>query len=68
MMDLAKEGRTMLIVTHQMEFARAVADRIVFIDDGVIVEEGKPDDFFTSPKTERAQKFLDAFKFEKRSK
>ena len=68
MMDLAKEGRTMLIVTHQMEFARAVADRIVFIDDGVIVEEGKPDDFFNSPKTERAQKFLDAFKFEKRSK
>ena len=67
MMDLAKEGRTMLIVTHQMEFARAVADRIVFIDDGLIVEEGKPDDFFSAPKTERAQKFLAAFKFEKRS-
>ena len=55
MMDLAKEGRTMLIVTHQLEFARAVADRIVFIDQGVIV-----------PKTERAKNFLDAFKFEKR--
>ena len=67
MMDLAKEGRTMLIVTHQMEFARAVADRIVFIDDGLIVEEAKPDEFFTAPKTERAKKFLDAFKFEKRS-
>lgn len=66
MMDLAKEGRTMLIVTHQLEFARAVADRIVFIDEGVIVEEATPDEFFTNPKTERAKKFLDAFKFEKR--
>ena len=66
MMDLAKEGRTMLIVTHQLEFARAVADRIVFIDEGVIVEEGNPEEFFTNPKTERAKKFLDAFKFEKR--
>ena len=66
MMDLAKEGRTMLIVTHQLEFARAVADRIVFIDEGVIVEEGNPEDFFTSPKTERAKAFLDAFRFEKR--
>ena len=66
MMDLAKEGRTMLIVTHQLEFARAVADRIVFIDEGVIVEEAKPEDFFTAPKTERAKKFLEAFKFEKR--
>ena len=66
MMDLAKEGRTMLIVTHQLEFARAVADRIVFIDEGVIVEEAKPEEFFTNPKTERAKKFLDAFKFEKR--
>ena len=66
MMDLAKEGRTMLIVTHQLEFARAVADRIVFIDEGVIVEEASPDEFFTNPKTERAKKFLDAFKFEKR--
>lgn len=66
MMDLAKEGRTMLIVTHQMEFARAVADRIVFIDQGVIVEEATPDEFFTAPKTERAKNFLAAFKFEKR--
>ena len=67
MMDLAKEGRTMLIVTHQMEFARAVADRIVFIDEGVIVEQAKPEDFFTNPKTERAKQFLEAFKFEKRT-
>ena len=66
MMDLAKEGRTMLIVTHQLEFARAVADRIVFIDEGVIVEQSTPEEFFTNPKTERATKFLDAFKFEKR--
>ncbi|MCI5523769.1 MAG: amino acid ABC transporter ATP-binding protein [Treponema sp.] len=65
MFDLAKEGKTMLIVTHQMEFARAVADRVIFLDEGVIVEEGKPDDFFTNPKTQRAKKFLKAFTFEK---
>ncbi|MBP5576519.1 MAG: amino acid ABC transporter ATP-binding protein [Treponema sp.] len=63
MVDLAKEGRTMLIVTHQMEFAKAVADRIVFIDDGIIVEENTPGEFFTSPKSDRAKKFLEAFKF-----
>ncbi len=63
MVDLAKEGRTMLIVTYQMEFAKAVADRIVFIDDGIIVEENTPSEFFTSPKTDRAKKFLEAFKF-----
>ena len=66
MMDLAKEGRTMLIVTHQLEFARAVADRLIFIDEGVIVEESSPEQFFNNPKTERAKKFLDAFRFEKR--
>ncbi len=66
MMDLAKEGRTMLIVTHQMEFARAVADRIVFMDEGVIVEENTPEDLFTNPKTDRAKRFLEAFHFEKR--
>jgi len=65
MMDLAKEKRTMLIVTHQMEFAKAVAHRIVFIDEGVIVEEGTPEEFFNNPKTDRAKKFLKAFKFEK---
>lgn len=64
-MDLAKEKRTMLIVTHQMDFARAVADRIIFIDDGVIAEESSPEQFFTSPKTERAKQFLHAFTFEK---
>jgi len=66
MMDLAKEKRTMLIVTHQMEFAKAVADRIIFIDEGVIVEEATPEQFFTNPKTERAKKFLEAFTFERR--
>lgn len=66
MMDLAKEKRTMLIVTHQMEFARAVADRIVFIDSGNIVEQATPEEFFTAPKTERAKKFLEAFTFERR--
>lgn len=64
-MDLAKEKRTMLIVTHQMEFARAVADRIIFIDEGVIAEESSPEQFFTSPKTDRAKQFLHAFTFEK---
>ncbi len=66
MMDLAKEKRTMLIVTHQMEFARAVADRIVFIDGGNIVEQATPEEFFSAPKTERAKKFLEAFTFERR--
>ena len=66
MMDLAKEKRTMLIVTHQMEFAKAVADRVIFIDDGVIVEENDPETFFTKPKTERARQFLQAFTFERR--
>lgn len=65
MMDLAREGRTMLIVTHQLEFARAVADRIIFIDEGIIVEESKPEEFFTNPKTQRAKKFLKAFTFDK---
>lgn len=60
-MDLAKEGKTMIIVTHEMNFARAIADRIVFIDGGKIVEENTPAEFFDHPKTDRAQKFLDTF-------
>ena len=64
MLGLAKQGRTMLIVTHEMQFARAVAARIVFFDGGHIVEEGKPEEFFTNPKTERAKKFLDIFEFD----
>ena len=64
LLDLAKQGRTMLIVTHEMQFARAVADRILFLDDGGVVEEGRPADFFDHPKTERAQRFLNTFTFE----
>ncbi|WP_203364062.1 amino acid ABC transporter ATP-binding protein [Bacillus sp. REN10] len=56
--ELAQEGMTMLIVTHEMQFAREVADRIIFMADGVIVEEAKPERFFTNPQTERAKKFL----------
>ena len=63
-MGLAAQGRTMIIVTHEMQFARAIADRIVFIDGGHIVEESSPEEFFTNPKTERAQNFLRTFLFE----
>ena len=63
-LSLAKEGRTMLIVTHEMQFARAVADRMVFIDGGRIVEEGTPKEFFEHPRTERLQKFLHTFTYE----
>ena len=65
MLNLAKEGQTMLIVTHEMGFARAVADRIVFMDDGHIVEINEPEAFFTAPKSERAKKFLNMFEFKK---
>ena len=62
-MNLAKDGMTMLVVTHEMPFARAVSDRIIFMDAGQIVEEGQPEAFFQQPTTERAQKFLDTFMF-----
>lgn len=68
MMDLANDKKTMLIVTHQMQFARAVADKIVFMDDGEIVEISTPEEFWTNPKTERAKKFLSNFEFEARRK
>ncbi len=64
MMDLAKNGRTMVIVTHEMQFARAIADRVLFLDGGKIVEEAPPKDFFDHPKTERAQRFLRTFTFD----
>lgn len=64
MLDLAKQGRTMIIVTHEMQFAKAVADKIVFIDQGKILEEATPEEFFTNPKTERAKQFLNVFSFE----
>lgn len=58
MVLLAKSGMTMIVVTHEMGFARKVADRVVFIDKGVIVEVSKPEDFFTAPKSERTREFL----------
>ncbi len=58
MKQLARDGMTMLVVTHEMGFAREVGDRIVFMDDGVIVEEGKPERIFTDPQNERTRKFL----------
>ena len=64
MLTLAEQGMTMVIVTHEMSFARAVADRIIFIDGGVIVEEAAPDQFFEHPSTERAKQFLKTFTFE----
>lgn len=64
MLDLAKQGRTMLIVTHEMQFARAIADRIIFLDNGKIVEEATPDEFFDNPKTESAKQFLNTFEFD----
>ena len=67
MLSLASQGKTMLIVTHEMSFARAVADRIIFIDEGRIVEESDPEVFFTAPKTTRAKQFLNTFLFEKRA-
>lgn len=63
-LSLAKEGRTMVIVTHEMQFARAVADRMIFLDGGVIVEEGSPAEFFDNPKTDRLKKFLQTFSYE----
>ena len=61
--DLAQEGRTMLIVTHELQFARAIADRIIFMDKVVIAEEGTAEEFFNHPKTQRAQEFLNVFDF-----
>lgn len=63
MLELAKAGMTMVIVTHEMEFAKAVADRIIFMDKGMICEESTPEEFFNNPKTDRARSFLNKFKF-----
>jgi len=63
-LELAKGGQTLLIVTHEMEFAKAIADRIIFLDKGEIVEISTPYAFFNEPKTERAEKFLNIFKFD----
>ncbi|WP_442597107.1 amino acid ABC transporter ATP-binding protein [Neobacillus sp. D3-1R] len=58
MKDLAREGMTMVIVTHEMGFAREVADRVVMLADGNIIEQGHPDDIFSNPKHERTKRFL----------
>ena len=62
MVKLAREGMTMIVVTHEMNFARRVADRIIFMADGQIVETGLPHEFFDHPKTERAKDFLNSIK------
>ena len=61
MQDLAQEGLTMIVVTHEMEFARDVSNRVIFMDKGVIAEEGKPEDLFTNPKEERTREFLQRY-------
>ena len=58
MKELASQGMTMIVVTHEMGFAREVANRVIFLDDGVIAEEGSPEEIFGNPKTERLQTFL----------
>lgn len=63
-LDLAREGKTMVIVTHEMQFARAVADRVLFFDGGGIVEQDIPERFFAHPATERAQRFLSTFTYD----
>jgi len=58
MKDLAREGMTMIVVTHEMRFAREAADEVIFMDQGIIVERDKPNEIFTNPKEERTRKFL----------
>jgi glutamate transport system ATP-binding protein len=58
MVGLAQEGMTMIVVTHEMGFARKAADRVLFMADGAIVEEATPEQFFTNPKSDRAKDFL----------
>lgn len=62
-MELAKEGMTMVVVTHEMTFAKAVSDRVAFMDQGKIVEIAPPEEFFAAPSSERAQRFLDRLVF-----
>jgi ABC-type polar amino acid transport system ATPase subunit len=61
MKELAREKQTMVIVTHEMAFAREVADRVIFMDEGSIVESGRPEEFFTHPKEERTRRYLAKF-------
>ena len=66
MLELARQGMTMVIVTHEMRFARAIADRVVFLDGGVIVDQSPPEIFFNNPRTQRARDFLQTFTYENR--
>ena len=61
MKDLAKSGLTMIVVTHEMGFAREVSSRVVFMDSGIILEEGPPEQIFTAPKNERTREFLSRY-------
>ncbi|MDR3107499.1 MAG: amino acid ABC transporter ATP-binding protein [Bifidobacteriaceae bacterium] len=63
-LELARDGMTMVIVTHELAFARAIADRVVFMDDGLVVEAAAPAEFFGAPSTPRARRFLRTFDFE----
>lgn len=56
--DLAKDGMTMIIVTHEMNFAKEISDRVIFMDKGIIIEEGKPEEIFNNPKKERTKEFI----------
>ena len=58
MVELAREGMTMMVVTHEMGFARKVADRVIFMEAGEILEDAKKEEFFSAPRSERAQQFL----------
>jgi glutamate/aspartate transport system ATP-binding protein len=58
MVELAQEGMTMMVVTHEMSFARKVAHRVIFMDEGKLVEDSKKEDFFNNPHSERAKEFL----------
>ena len=60
MIELAEGGMTMMVVTHEMGFARKVANRVIFMDEGIIVEDALKEDFFTSPRSERARDFLES--------
>ena len=62
MKDLGKSGLTMIVVTHEMQFAKEFATRVIFIDEGKIIEEGTPDDLFNHPKSLRLKEFLDNIK------
>ena len=65
-LDLSDQGRTMLIVTHEMQFARAVADRVLFLENGRFLEDSPPEVFFDAPRTERARRYLQTISFERK--